>query len=111
MRLKKLEDIISGIMKNSEIISAIVGGTFFALPYLALSMPIIPSLAIGAAAFAAGYWVQPRGIEPNAAKDFRLGSDKLRRRSHRPSIRRRRSRAACQQCRALRAACRQYADE
>lgn len=41
-------------MKNSEIISAIVGGTFFALPYLALSMPIIPSLAIGAAAFAAG---------------------------------------------------------
>ena len=41
-------------MKNSEIISAIVGGTFFVLPYLALSMPIIPSLAIGAAAFAAG---------------------------------------------------------
>ncbi len=41
-------------MKNSEIVSAVVGGTFFAIPYLALSVPVIPSLAIGAAAFAAG---------------------------------------------------------
>ena len=41
-------------MKNSEIASAVVGGTFFAVPYLALSIPVLPSLAIGAAAFAAG---------------------------------------------------------
>mgnify|MGYP003469595817 CR=1 FL=1 len=41
-------------MKNSEIASAIVGGTFFAVPYLALSIPIVPSLVIGACAFAAG---------------------------------------------------------
>ncbi len=41
-------------MKNSEIVSAVVGGTFFAIPYLALSVPVFPSLAIGAAAFAAG---------------------------------------------------------
>lgn len=41
-------------MKNSEVISAVVGGTFFAVPYLALSLPILPSLAIGATAFVAG---------------------------------------------------------
>lgn len=44
-------------MKNSEIASAIIGGTFFAIPYLALSLPILPSLAIGACAFAAGEMV------------------------------------------------------
>lgn len=41
-------------MKNREVISAMVGGAFFAVPYLALSLPILPSLAIGAAAFGAG---------------------------------------------------------
>ena len=41
-------------MKNSSIISAIIGGTFFAVPYLALSVSILPSLAIGACAFGAG---------------------------------------------------------
>ena len=41
-------------MKKSEVVSAVVGGTFFAVPYLALSIPLLPSLAIGAAAFAAG---------------------------------------------------------
>lgn len=41
-------------MKNSEIASAVVGGTFFAVPYLALGVSVFPSLAIGAAAFAAG---------------------------------------------------------
>lgn len=41
-------------MKHSEVLSAVVGGTFFAVPYLALSLPVLPSLAIGAAAFAAG---------------------------------------------------------
>jgi 5-bromo-4-chloroindolyl phosphate hydrolysis protein len=41
-------------MKNKEILSAVIGGTFFAVPYLVLSAPIIPSLVIGAAAFGAG---------------------------------------------------------
>ena len=41
-------------MKNKEVVSAVLGGTFFAIPYLALSTPILPSLLIGAAAFGAG---------------------------------------------------------
>lgn len=41
-------------MKNSEVVSAVIGGCFFAVPYLALAVPLAPSLAIGAAAFAAG---------------------------------------------------------
>lgn len=41
-------------MKNSEVFSAFVGGAFFAVPYLALSVPLAPSLAIGALAFTAG---------------------------------------------------------
>lgn len=40
-------------MKNKEVISGIVGGTFFAIPYLALSIAFPPSLAIGAGAFIA----------------------------------------------------------
>lgn len=41
-------------MKNSSIVSAIIGGAFFAVPYLALSAGILPSLAIGACAYGAG---------------------------------------------------------
>ena len=41
-------------MKNSSIVSAIIGGTFFAVPYLALSVSLLPSLAIGACAYGAG---------------------------------------------------------
>ena len=41
-------------MKNSSIVSAIIGGAFFAIPYLGLSVGIVPSLAIGACAFGAG---------------------------------------------------------
>ncbi len=40
-------------MKGKEVISAIVGGTFFAVPYLALSFTLAPALAIGCAAFGA----------------------------------------------------------
>ena len=40
-------------MKNSGIISAIVGGTFFAVPYLALAVPVAPALVMGVAAFGA----------------------------------------------------------
>ena len=41
-------------MKNSEIASAVIGSTFFAVPYLLLALPLAPSLAIGATAFVAG---------------------------------------------------------
>ncbi len=41
-------------MKNKEIVSAAIGGAFFAVPYLVLAAPLLPSLAIGAAAFGAG---------------------------------------------------------
>lgn len=51
-------------MKNSEVVSAVIGGTFFAVPYLALAVPILPSLAIGAAAFAAGELVLRTDIVP-----------------------------------------------
>lgn len=40
-------------MKNS-IISAVVGGSFFAIPYVFLAVPVLPSLAIGTSAFVAG---------------------------------------------------------
>ena len=38
---------------KKEIISAVIGGTFFAIPYLGLSITLAPALAIGAAAFGA----------------------------------------------------------
>ena len=38
-------------MKNKEVLSGILGGSFFAATYLAVGIPIIPSLAFGAAAF------------------------------------------------------------
>lgn len=41
-------------MKNKEVLSATIGGAFFAIPYLLLSAPILPSLAIGVVAFGAG---------------------------------------------------------
>ena len=40
--------------KNKEVISAIAGSAFFAVPYLTLAVPFVPSLLIGAAAFTAG---------------------------------------------------------
>lgn len=49
-------------MKNSEVVSAVVGGTFFAVPYLLLSIPLAPSLAIGACAFAAGELVFKKDV-------------------------------------------------
>lgn len=40
-------------MKGKEIISASLGGIFFAIPYLGLSIALGPSIVIGAAAFGA----------------------------------------------------------
>lgn len=40
-------------MKGKEILSAVVGGAFFAIPYIGLSVALAPSLVISAAAFGA----------------------------------------------------------
>ena len=39
-------------MKNKEIVSAIVGSAFFAVPYVGLSVALAPALVIGSLAFA-----------------------------------------------------------
>lgn len=41
-------------MKHKEITTAVVGASFFAVPYLALSMPLLPSIGIGVCAYVAG---------------------------------------------------------
>ena len=48
-------------MKNKDTVSAIIGGVFFAVPYLVLSAPIVPSLVIGACAFGAGEMILTQG--------------------------------------------------
>ena len=40
-------------MKHKDIVSAVVGGTFFAIPYLGLSIAFLPSLIIGVSALGA----------------------------------------------------------
>lgn len=40
-------------MKNKEIVSAVVGGAFFVVPYVGLSIALTPALIIGGAAFGA----------------------------------------------------------
>lgn len=40
-------------MKNKEITSALLGSTFFAIPYIGLSVALAPSLVIGGCAFVA----------------------------------------------------------
>ena len=41
-------------IKYKEAVSAVVGSAFFAIPYLALSLPLLPSALIGTGAFIAG---------------------------------------------------------
>ena len=50
-------------MKNKDTISAIIGGAFFAIPYVGIGVALTPSLIIGGAAFAAGELVLS-GIKP-----------------------------------------------
>lgn len=40
-------------MKNKEVVSALVGSAFFAIPYVGMSIALAPALAIGCAAFGA----------------------------------------------------------
>lgn len=44
-------------MKKPHIYSAILGGTFFAIPYLALGVEVIPATLLGISAFGAGMLV------------------------------------------------------
>ena len=50
-------------MKNKDVVSAVVGGAFFAIPYIGLSVALVPSLVIGGLAFGAGELVMS-GIKP-----------------------------------------------
>ena len=50
-------------MKNKDIVSAVVGGMFFAVPYLGIGVALAPSLVIGGLAFSAGELVMS-GIKP-----------------------------------------------
>lgn len=50
-------------MKNKDITSAIIGGAFFAVPYIGMSVALLPSLIIGGVAFTAGELVFS-GIKP-----------------------------------------------
>ena len=50
-------------MKNKDTVSAIVGGLFFAIPYVGMSVALVPSLVIGGLAFGAGELVFS-GIKP-----------------------------------------------
>ena len=61
-------------MRNKEVVSAIVGGTFFAVPYLGLSIALAPALAIGCVAFGASELVLSgiKGKETIKDTDYNL---------------------------------------
>ena len=42
------------MLKKGYIFSAILGGAFFAVPYLALNIGVLPAIAIGGIAYGAG---------------------------------------------------------
>ena len=50
---------------KGQILSAVVGATFFAIPYLGLGVSIIPSLGLGALAFGAGSLMFSSGSQTN----------------------------------------------
>ena len=56
-------------MKNKEVVSALVGASFFAVPYLGLSIAIAPALVIGAAAFGASELVLSSFKSKESLKD------------------------------------------
>jgi 5-bromo-4-chloroindolyl phosphate hydrolysis protein len=58
---------------TGEIVSAIAGGAFFAIPFLGLSVPLIPSLLIGGGAFLAGELV----FHKEEAKEIATGETPL----------------------------------
>lgn len=60
-------------MKKGYIISAILGGTFFAVPYLALNVGILPSVAIGGIAYGAGTLI----FKDKKKEEISLNTDNL----------------------------------
>ena len=56
-------------MKKKYIFPVILGGTFFAVPYLAMNLPIIPSLVSAGVAYSAG-WLIFSGKDTNNEIDF-----------------------------------------
>lgn len=59
-------------MKGKEVVSAVVGGTFFAIPYLGLSIALAPALIIGCAAFGASELVMSGMVKNNNLKNTDL---------------------------------------
>ncbi|MBR7042486.1 MAG: 5-bromo-4-chloroindolyl phosphate hydrolysis family protein [Bacilli bacterium] len=56
-------------MRNKEVVSAIVGSAFFAIPYLGLSVALAPALVIGGVAFGASELVLSGVKEKETLKD------------------------------------------
>lgn len=59
-------------MKHKDTISALIGSAFFAVPYLALSLPILPSVLIGTSAFVAGELVLTKNKNTLKEENFNL---------------------------------------
>lgn len=59
-------------MKHKDTISALIGSAFFAIPYLALSLPILPSVLIGTSAFVAGELVLNKNKKTLKEENFNL---------------------------------------
>ena len=59
-------------MKHKDTISAFIGSAFFAVPYLALSLPILPSVLIGASAFYAGELILTKNKKTLKEENFNL---------------------------------------
>lgn len=59
-------------MKHKDTISALIGSAFFAVPYLALSLPILPSVLIGTSAFVAGELVLSKNKKTLKDENFNL---------------------------------------
>ncbi len=47
-------------MKNKEIISGLIGGSFFTLTYLAVGLPLLPAVLVGAGAFVGGEFLMSK---------------------------------------------------
>lgn len=58
-------------MKKGAIFSAIIGGTFFAIPYIAMDVALLPSTLIAVAAFGAGNLI----LGDIGKKEVTLGED------------------------------------
>lgn len=56
-------------MKSGGVVSAIVGGAFFAIPYLGLAVPFVPALVIGASAFGASELIFSGSRKINSLKE------------------------------------------